>query len=117
MSDERRHYQRVDFDAEVVMDHGDASWVCHLVDISLKGLLVMFPDDVSASLDDVYEMDFRLGADAAIKMHVKVKHIEEHLVGLEWSDIDLESLTHLRRLLELNLPDPEEMHRELSELG
>jgi len=26
-------------------------------------------------------------------------------------------LTHLRRLLELNMQDPDEMHREMAELG
>ena len=117
MTDERRHYQRVTFDAEVVMESEGATWLCHLVDISLKGLLVVFPDKIEAKLGGVYQMEFRLGVDAAINMNVKVVHLEDHLVGLEWSDIDLESLTHLRRLLELNLSDPDEMHRELSELG
>ena len=117
MTDDRRHYQRVDFDAEVLMEYGNASWVCHLIDISLKGLLVVFPDGVDANKGEIYQMEFRLGSDAAIHMHVKVKHVQDNQVGLEWGDIDLESLTHLRRLLELNLPDPEEMHREISELG
>jgi len=36
---------------------------------------------------------------------------------LQWQNIDLDGLTHLRRLLELNMGDPEEMHRELAELG
>lgn len=117
MTDERRLYQRVNFDAEVLMEHGDASWLCHLVDISLKGLLVVFPDDVNADMGELYNMEFRLGEDAAINMRVKVKHMQDHLVGLEWGDIDLESFTHLRRLLELNLLGPEEMHRELTELG
>ncbi|MCK5336917.1 MAG: PilZ domain-containing protein [Gammaproteobacteria bacterium] len=117
MTDERRHYQRINFDAEVLMDHGEVSWMCHLVDISLKGLLVMFPDDIETEAGQVYGMEFRLGEEAVIHMRVKVKHVEEHLVGLEWSDIDLDSLTHLRRLLELNLSDPEEMHRELADLG
>ncbi|MCK4708935.1 MAG: PilZ domain-containing protein [Gammaproteobacteria bacterium] len=117
MTDERRHYQRVTFDAEVVIESGETSWLCHLVDISLKGLLVVFPDEIETKIGEHYQMEFRLGVDAAINMGVKVVHLEEHLVGLEWSDIDLESLTHLRRLLELNLSDPEEMHRELSELG
>jgi len=117
MADEKRHYQRINFDAEVLMDHGDTSWMCHLIDISLKGILVVFPDDIEATVEDVYKMEFRLGADVVINMHVIVKHINDHLVGLEWSDIDLESLTHLRRLLELNLPDSKEMNRELSELG
>jgi hypothetical protein len=117
MSDEKRHYQRVAFDAEVIMDHAEESWLCHLVDISLKGLLVVFPDQIEAKIDDIYGMEFRLGIDVVIHMRVKVVHITDHLVGLEWSDIDLESLTHLRRLLELNLDNPEEVHRELSELG
>lgn len=117
MSDEKRHYQRIAFDAEVLMEHEGESLLCHLVDISLKGVLVVFPDDVVAKLDDIYQMEFRLGVDAAINMRVKVVHIQDHLVGLVWSDIELESLTHLRRLLELNMNDPEEMHRELSELG
>lgn len=117
MTDERRHYQRVDFDAEVLMEYAGASWACHLIDISLKGLLVVFPEGVEAKEDEIYRVEFRLGADAAIHMRVKVKHVQDNLVGLEWGDIDLESLTHLRRLLELNLSDPDEMHRELSELG
>ena len=117
MTDERRHYQRVTFDAEILIESDDTSWLCHLVDISLKGLLVIFPDEITTKIGEHYQMEFRLGVDAAIKMGVKVVHLKEHLVGLEWSDIDLESLTHLRRLLELNLSDPEEMHRELSDLG
>lgn len=99
------------------MEHEGESWVCHLVDISLKGVLVVFPDEISPKIDDIYEMEFRLGVDAAIIMRVKVVHQQEHLVGLEWSDIDLDSLTHLRRLLELNMSDPNEMHRELKDLG
>jgi len=117
MTDEKRHYQRIAFDAEVLMEHEGASWVCHLIDISLKGVLVIFPDELEVNIGDTYEMELRLGVDAAIHMNVKVVHRLDYVTGLEWSDIDLESLTHLRRLLELNMADPEEMHRELSDLG
>jgi len=117
MTDEKRHYQRIAFDAEVLMEHEGSSWVCHLVDISLKGILVVFPDELEVTIGDTYVMEFRLGPEASINMSVKVMHKQDHVTGLEWSDIDLESLTHLRRLLELNMSDPDEMHRELSELG
>jgi len=117
MTDEKRLYQRIAFDAEVLMEHGGSSWVCHLVDVSLKGVLVVFPEELEINIGDTYDMEFRLGQDASINMSVKVVHKEDHVTGLEWSDIDLESLTHLRRLLELNMSDPDEMHRELSELG
>ncbi|MDH5518610.1 MAG: PilZ domain-containing protein [Gammaproteobacteria bacterium] len=117
MTDEKRHYRRVAFDAEVVMEYQGSSWVAHLIDVSLKGLLVVFPNDIAIELGNVYDMELRLGVDTVIQMRVKVMHFEDHLVGLEWSDIDLESLTHLRRLLELNMSSAEEIHRELSELG
>jgi hypothetical protein len=37
--------------------------------------------------------------------------------GLQWRNIDVDSLTHLRRLLELNLNDPSLLDRELADLG
>jgi hypothetical protein len=37
--------------------------------------------------------------------------------GLRWKHIDVDSLTHLRRLLELNLTDPGLLNRELADLG
>ena len=37
--------------------------------------------------------------------------------GLQWVQIDVDSLMHLRRLLELNLNDPGLLTRELAELG
>lgn len=117
MSDEKRHYKRVEFDAEVLIKQGEESWMCHLIDISLKGLLVVFPEGIVADIDDLYGIELRLGGEASISMHVQVKHVEGVHIGLAWSDIDLDSLTHLRRLLELNLSDPEEINRELSELG
>jgi hypothetical protein len=37
--------------------------------------------------------------------------------GLQWQHIDVASLTHLRRLLELNLNEPGLLDRELADLG
>ena len=45
-----------------------------------------------------------------------VVHLEGQHIGIECQDIDLTSLTHLRRLVELNTGDAELMNRELSHL-
>jgi hypothetical protein len=45
-----------------------------------------------------------------------VAHLEGQHIGIECQDIDLASLTHLRRLVELNTGDSELMDRELSHL-
>jgi hypothetical protein len=46
----------------------------------------------------------------------EVVHREWTLVGVRCVEIDLESISHLRRLVELNLGDAELLHRELSAL-
>ena len=38
-------------------------------------------------------------------------------MDIEWKHIDIEGLTHLRRILELNMENPERLNREIAELG
>jgi hypothetical protein len=114
---ERRQYQRIPFIAEVVIEHDDQKFSCSLLDISLKGLLVEPPSDTNVSKDSSYSIELVLGEDAAIKMEAKISHDDGTHWGMEWNNIDLEGLTHLRRLLELNMSDPDEVNRELADLG
>lgn len=114
---ERRHYQRIPFIAEVLMSNNNQQWSSGLEDISLKGLLIASPEGIKPEKDHVYGIELVLGEGATIVMSAKISHTTDAHWGLQWENIDLESLTHLRRLLELNLADPAEMHRELAELG
>lgn len=114
---ERRQYQRIPFIAEVLVNHDGQTWSCKLLDISLKGLLLEPPSDIPVNMDDSYGVELVLGEDATIKMEAKISHAENAHWGLEWDNIDLEGLTHLRRLLELNMSNPDEINRELAELG
>lgn len=114
---ERRHYQRVPFIAEVIMSNGEHEWSCVLLDISLKGMLVVSPSDIVPEENKNYDIELILGENATIRMAAKISHINHDQWGMQWTNIDLEGLTHLRRLLELNMADPEEMHRELADLG
>lgn len=114
---ERRQYQRIPFIADVLVRHNGQQWSCGLEDISLKGVLIMAPPGIDPNLEDVYSIELVLGEGATIGMQAKISHIDGGHWGLQWENIDLEGLTHLRRLLELNMSNPDEMHRELAELG
>lgn len=116
-ANERRQYLRIPFIAEVIIEHDDHKYSCGLLDISLKGLLVEPPSDITANKDATYSIELVLGEDAAIRMEAKISHAEEKHWGMEWNNIDLEGLIHLRRLLELNMTDPDEINRELADLG
>ncbi len=114
---ERRHYKRIAFIAEVLMQKDDRQWTCGLEDISLKGMLVLAPESVKAQQNAVYSVELVLGEGVSIKIQARISHITENNWGLQWENIDLDGLTHLRRLLELNMADSAEIHRELADLG
>lgn len=114
---ERRQFQRITFIAEVHIQLDEQKWNCALEDISLKGMLIQLPYGIEAELDKIYAVELVLAKDVSINMDAKISHTTENHWGLQWQNIDLDGLIHLRRLLELNFDDPEEMHRELAELG
>lgn len=116
-SNERRHYQRIPFVAEVIMSKDGQEWSCGLLDISLKGMLLVPPSGVPVDKQGVYGIELVLGEDVAIHMSARISHADPDHWGMRWDNIDLDGLVHLRRLLELNMANPEEMHRELADLG
>ena len=114
---ERRTYSRVPFNAEVLMQSGHEEWSCNLIDISLKGMLVEPPTDMDIDITKPFAVALFLGEDVSIHARVTIAHAENEHWGLKWLHIDIDGLTHLRRLLELNSEHPEMINRELSELG
>jgi len=114
---DRRHYQRITFNADIQLKHKHQQWPCHLVDISLKGVLIESPENTQALLNDCYTLELILGENEVITMEAKISHTENNHWGLEWMNIEVDSFTHLRKLLELNTQDPDKIYRELSELG
>ena len=117
---EQRHFTRIPFDGQVhilQVDNGQ-SWIGKLLDISLNGALISHPDGWSAKIGDAIQLRLQLGedADTNLCMDTTVSHIEAGRIGLHCQQMDLDTATHLHRLVELNLGDPELLKRELFEL-
>jgi hypothetical protein len=117
-SSERRHFKRILFDADAGLRVGDTVDDVHLLDVSLKGALVQIRDEERQHPDvgeDVV-LDIRLDETVHIEMRGRITHVEADHLGIESTGIDIESITHLRRLLELNLGDSGILDRELAAL-
>lgn len=114
---ERRQFSRVLFDAWVELRQGERSWQTTVVDLSLNGLLVSEPMDWE--IDDTKPLvaAIRLDAHATIQMTVLWRHSRNGHIGFECEHIDLDSISNLRRLVELNLGDPVLLERQLGALG
>jgi len=115
--DERRRFSRITFHRPAELDVDSAKASCALLDVSLKGALVEVPAGFAADLGRKCTLVIRLdGGDAVIQMEGEIVHREGALAGIRCAEIDLESISHLRRLVELNVGDDELLHRELSAL-
>jgi len=113
---DRRRFRRIAFDAKTELRQNGREWPAQLVDLSLKGLLVQRPEDWKGNKALPFDVDIRLDAKAHIKMQVRLTHEDHGQLGFVCQHIDLDSISHLRRLVELNLGDEAELHRELAAL-
>lgn len=115
-SDERRHFTRIPFDADVTLSQGDKHWQAHLLDISLHGVLVRRPTDWPVDGGEECCIELQLGEETRIKVNGKIAHVEADHIGLSFENMELESASHLKRLLLFNLGDQSLVDREIQEL-
>ena len=116
--DNKRRFSRIPFSAAVHLVSAEGSWHCQLLDISLKGMLTSVPKNWPAKAGEHYLAELPLpNGDVVIRMEVQVVHVEQDHTGFRCVHIDLDSISHLRRLVELNIGDAQILERELSELS
>ncbi len=115
-SAERRNFWRAVFHAPVLLTTHQGNAYAQLLDISLKGALLEMNNAWHGKPGEDCELCLKLALDVTITMQTIITHVEGLQVGLLCKSIDLESIAHLRRLVELNSGDPEILDRELSHL-
>ena len=114
---EHRSCTRVRFDAAARLYSAAASWDTELIDISLSGVLCRRPPTWEARPGRGYRLDLRLPGGVHISMNATATNSDPQRIGFRWSKIDFDSFVQLKRLVELNLGDPEQLGRELSNLN
>jgi len=113
---ERRRFSRIDFKTRVELMQDGNSWEAELEDISLKGLLLKHAAATPLAEDRPVQVTILLSDETPIAMSAEVVHQSSSQLGLTCTLIDMESISHLRRLIELNLGNPAAAERELTEL-
>ncbi len=115
---EKRRFSRIAFEASAYLDLKGSKIVVQLIDISLKGALVLLEDkalDIEPKAAAAV-LNIILNDSVVITMDVKIVHSAEGRLGLECVQIDIDSIAHLRRLVELNLGEESLLYRELKAL-
>lgn len=91
-TNDKRHFHRIFFNSDVTLNNESTILPCKLVDISLK---------------------LKLSDEISITMQTSVAHVVGSSVGFKCEHIDIDSISQLRRLVELNLGDSDLLERDL----
>jgi hypothetical protein len=114
----QRRFTRIPFHVPAHIEYSGGRTECALLDVSLKGALLELPQGPvpSAGSTCSVTIDLDPGSGARIRMDGDVAHQSGQRVGVRCDELDLESVQHLRRILEVNVGDEEVVLRELGEL-
>lgn len=113
---ERRRFTRVNFDTTASILQGGQRIPVHLIDVSLKGILIDTPEEYTLKADLPAQFEILLADETVIDMKVHLVHSSNKMLGFQCESIDIDSISHLRRLIELNMDIPNASERILEEL-
>ncbi|WP_348733418.1 PilZ domain-containing protein [Rheinheimera texasensis] len=115
---DHRKFSRILYNNQATLRFQGQNFFTQVLDLSLKGALVQRPTDFQGLVGEQAQLQFQLDqSELVLEMDVSIAHLHDATIGLRCERIDIESASHLRRLLELNLGDAEMLSRELSELS
>ena len=114
MDENRRIFSRVKFSSTAFLNLKELHKEVNLVDISLKGALVSSSTDLEIEKGETCVFEFHLSdSDIVMNINTQVVYKHENNFGLKFDNIDLESMIHLRRLVELNIGNSDQIQKEL----
>ncbi|MGW8313633.1 MAG: PilZ domain-containing protein [Desulfuromonadales bacterium] len=109
-----RRFRRIPFVTQVTLSSGQDSWTGELLEIALKGALVetkcLLPFDLGTECTLCMTLP---GSPISLEFQAKLIHSENSHYGFKFISEDIETLTHLRKLIELNTGDAETTRGEL----
>ncbi len=115
----QRRFTRIPFHVPAQLEIRGEKLPCSLVNVSLKGALVELASGTAAPSTGsacAVTIDLDPGGGARIRMDGDVAHQRGRQVGVRCDELDLESVQHLRRILEVNVGDEDVVLKELGEL-
>lgn len=118
MDQNRRQFTRISFRSPARLILPDGVHTVNIADLSLKGALISPTAALHAEIGTHGVLRVQLDdASTEIRMSITVAHHEKNHYGLSCREIDLDSVTHLRRLVTLNAGDDALLTREIALLS
>lgn len=114
---ERRRFTRITLHKDVTLYTGMKSWTSQIHDLSLKGVLLSCPDDLKPKKGDLLRLSIPIENSPAITMNIEVVHGNDEVFGAEWTQIDMDSFAILKRTIEMNIREKENLRDDIKRLS
>ncbi|MDO9142458.1 MAG: PilZ domain-containing protein [Methylobacter sp.] len=117
LDNDNRHFHRIQFAEKATLHCEGKTWGCDIIDLSLKGCLLGFELPWEENPEKLYTLTLELSEDNQITMELTPMHVIANKVGFKCEHIDIDSISQLRRLVELNLGSSTLLERDLLALS
>jgi len=112
--EEHRRFNRADFHTRGYFDYEEKKIDFKIINVSLNGILVETEITEEVLSNTVGSLIIKLSSsDIEIITKAILLHKEDKHLGFRFEEIDVESMIHLRRLVELNSDSADQIAREL----
>lgn len=110
----KRHFTRIKFETNARIEFNHAIYKVELLDISLKGALIHSEKPTPMKTGDCCILRIHLPSSSInLVFNALLVHLDQNNLGFKFTGEDSDTMTHLRRLLELNIGDFEKVTHEL----
>lgn len=113
----KRQFQRVLFNHDASLTCNGHQWSTNVIDLSLRGLSCTKPKNVTFEIDQLMTLSIQLAQEQVIIMEAVIIHNEKGVLGMRCTRIDINSISELRRLVQLNLADEGLLQRDIEHLA
>ena len=115
---ERRRFSRIVYQAQAVLTQESVEVIALVSDLSLHGLLLTSEQSDLLDAGKQVDVEFSLpGSDVTIQLVGNIVGLNNNVIRLSIDHIDIESIGHLKRLVELNVGDDDLLHRDIEHLS
>ena len=112
---EQRNYRRIDFATEADVFVDGTPQRCELADLALQGALLSTESELALPIGSRCRLRIALpSSDLTLEFTAELIHQRGHFYGFIFVSEDAVTMGHLRRLLELNFGDGDEVDREFN---
>jgi hypothetical protein len=112
-NNDNSQYHRIFYKAEATLSSDEKTWPCEITDLSLKGCLLRLELPWEENLEKIYTLTLHLPEQSNITMALTATHVVGNNVVFKCEHIDIDSISRLCRLIELNLGDSKLLERDL----